>query len=123
MRNPKNDNFIKAILEAIKSGEMHIQRGQVTEVNVYHDDKCGIWNNEPCNCDPDIIQEPITEQIPSSSGSRKIKHCAICGKEITDSDFTTISQHWIDGGGFGKVPDTEIVHLDCDNLETKQRGH
>jgi hypothetical protein len=37
--------------------------------------------------------------------------CAICGRVARVS---TIRQRWIDGGGFGPVPDAAIVHPACD---------
>lgn len=34
--------------------EMGLPPGAVYDVTVSHDDWCGIFSNQPCNCDPDI---------------------------------------------------------------------
>ena len=36
-----------------------------TDANIYfsHDDWCGIWESQPCNCDPAVRVEPL-EDVP-----------------------------------------------------------
>ena len=43
-------NYVKKVRESI---EMPTQG--VHHVSILHDDWCGIFNGEACNCDPDII--------------------------------------------------------------------
>ncbi len=56
-RHPKG-NYQKAILEAWQDGHLSPQAGQVTHLDIYHDDNCAIFRGGPCDCDPAIFQRP-----------------------------------------------------------------
>jgi len=43
--------------------------------------------------------------------------CAICKKAFKGKESTTVSQAWIDAGGYGQVPRTAIVHAKCDQRD------
>ena len=32
--------------------------GKVQEVDIYHDDWCGVYRGQPCNCNPEIKVRP-----------------------------------------------------------------
>ena len=45
-------NYLPKLLAMYERGE--IARVGLQEVNVYHDDWCGIYKNAWCDCDPDV---------------------------------------------------------------------
>jgi hypothetical protein len=51
-------NYRKIIEAAIKNGTMAPAPGTASTIEILHDDWCVIYQGEPCNCDPDIIQHP-----------------------------------------------------------------
>ncbi len=46
------------LLEALLSGKLAIEPGQYKHVEIRHDDWCGIFKGERCNCEPDIVGIP-----------------------------------------------------------------
>ena len=42
----------KYLAEVIAEGRTHGKPGEVTVVDVYHDDDCAIWQGGPCDCQP-----------------------------------------------------------------------
>lgn len=45
--------YLKRLNKAHESGI--IEYGRVTNVEVQHDDWCGVYSGKHCNCDPEII--------------------------------------------------------------------
>jgi hypothetical protein len=39
-----------------------LPRGRLTEVDIYHDDWCGIYHGGYCNCDPELKLRPSPEE-------------------------------------------------------------
>ena len=54
-------NYFRPYLEATTKGleDGTIERGRVTIINVHHDEWCGIYRSELCNCDPEIDLQPL----------------------------------------------------------------
>lgn len=50
------DNYKKKVQQAIQAGAF--KRGEIYDIDVRHDDWCGVWVGKPCNCDPDITIGP-----------------------------------------------------------------
>lgn len=48
----KGGNYLKMLLAMADSG--NYERGHAYFNNIEHDHWCGIFNNAPCNCSPDI---------------------------------------------------------------------
>jgi hypothetical protein len=48
-------NYQDDILKAAATGELPMTPG-LHHVDIYHDDDCGIFKGQPCDCNPDIIQ-------------------------------------------------------------------
>lgn len=46
-------NYIKKIGQMIARGQIS-RDAPLTELNIYHDHWCGIYQGELCNCNPDI---------------------------------------------------------------------
>ena len=46
-----------------------------------------------------------------------IMNCFFCGETIKDTDFTTVAQVWLLAGGYGKIPDCAIIHVECDKKQ------
>jgi len=46
-------DYVKDIARWQREGT--IKPGQVIQVDVYHDDNCGIWKGGPCDCKPDLV--------------------------------------------------------------------
>ena len=59
-RTPGEHNYfrpyIEATAKAMKDGL--VERGRVTIANISHDEWCGIYRGELCNCDPEISFQP-----------------------------------------------------------------
>ncbi len=60
-RYPKG-KYQKAILENLRDGQLAPQAGQVTHLDIYHDEDCSIFCGGPCDCNPDIIQRAPEKQ-------------------------------------------------------------
>ena len=63
-------NYAKLLYAIVDSGvlakefvgrEGNRATGTVISVHVYHDDWCGIFSGERCNCDPSIMVEEVPE--------------------------------------------------------------
>jgi hypothetical protein len=46
-------NYVTKIQQMWATGALPREVG-VHQVSVYHDDWCGVWQQQRCNCDPDI---------------------------------------------------------------------
>jgi hypothetical protein len=55
----KNNDFKKLMELAERRG---VVPGRVEEVDVYHDDWCGIYRGDYCDRDPEIEFRPVPEQ-------------------------------------------------------------
>jgi hypothetical protein len=51
-------NYRKVIEAALEDGTLQLAPGTLSVINVQYDDWCAIFQGEPCNCNPDIIQKP-----------------------------------------------------------------
>jgi len=45
--------------------------------------------------------------------------CAICESKAKKGEYFTVRQRWLNAGGFGRIPDSAIVHVKCDEKEQK----
>jgi hypothetical protein len=50
-------NYVKKILLLIEAGLLPIEVG-LQEIDIRHDDWCGIFQGKRCACDPDITRRP-----------------------------------------------------------------
>jgi hypothetical protein len=67
--NPR-PNYRRIIEAVLQDGTLSPTPGAVSVINVQHDDWCAIFQGEPCDCDPDIIQDP---PLPADMGKTPIK--------------------------------------------------
>jgi hypothetical protein len=51
-------NYRKIIEAAITAGTLSAEPGTVSVLEIQHDLDCAIYQGEPCDCDPAIIQNP-----------------------------------------------------------------
>ena len=52
MTDPKQHNYMKKLLEMQARGEL--PTAGLSDVDVAHDDWCGVHTGSYCNCDPEI---------------------------------------------------------------------
>ena len=52
-RTVPQPNYVRKLRYLYRIGAIPASVG-VHMVSIYHDDWCGIYQNKPCNCDPDI---------------------------------------------------------------------
>ena len=50
--DPTKHNYYKKLMKLYEQGR--IPTASLTEVDIFHDDWCGVYSGEYCNCDPDI---------------------------------------------------------------------
>jgi hypothetical protein len=50
--DPTKHNYYKKVMELYRQGK--ISTASPTEVDIYHDDWCGVYQGNYCNCDPHI---------------------------------------------------------------------
>ena len=43
---------------------MNFERGKMYDVEIVHDDWCGVFKDKECDCDPDIIVKEIKCEKP-----------------------------------------------------------
>jgi hypothetical protein len=60
MTDPRQHNYYKKLMELLEQGK--VPPGCLTDVDVYHDDWCGIHRGGYCDCDPEIKFRPWPEQ-------------------------------------------------------------
>ena len=61
MFDPRKHNYYRKVMELVERGEVQLCPGQVREVDIYHDDWCGIYRGDYCDCDPEIEVRPAME--------------------------------------------------------------
>lgn len=49
----------KKVLSQVESA---FQQSSLVQMTYYHDDWCGIYDGRPCNCDPDVVVVPLTDE-------------------------------------------------------------
>ena len=54
--DPTKHNYLKKLMKLYEQGK--IPSTSLTVVDIYHDDWCGVYQGEYCNCDPDIQLRP-----------------------------------------------------------------
>jgi hypothetical protein len=60
MTDPRLHNYYAKLLQLFDEGKL--SPGRLTEVFIYHDDWCGIYQGGYCDCDPEIELQPPPEQ-------------------------------------------------------------
>jgi hypothetical protein len=65
IRNPEG-NYLAAIMDAMSKWQWTGQPGEVTILNIYHDDNCGIFGGLDCDCNPVMIESP-TQSVDKKS--------------------------------------------------------
>jgi hypothetical protein len=58
MLDPTKHNYYKKILDLYERG--WLSGVSLGFVDIYHDDWCGIYRGQYCNCNPDIKVRPLT---------------------------------------------------------------
>jgi hypothetical protein len=56
-KRPKLHNHVRKILSLARLGKLPVQPGDLSVVDVHHDDWCAFYGSnghKRCNCDPDI---------------------------------------------------------------------
>jgi hypothetical protein len=51
MLDPRQHNYFKKLMQLYAEGKLTIGS---TEVDVYHDNWCGVYRGRYCDCDPEI---------------------------------------------------------------------
>jgi hypothetical protein len=54
--DPTKHNYYKKLMKLYEQGK--IPTKSLTEVDIYHDDWCGVYCGDYCNCDPDVKLRP-----------------------------------------------------------------
>lgn len=67
--NPTKHNYYKKLLKLYEQGE--IPSASFTEVDICHDDWCGIHSGDYCNCDPDI--KPHSQPIRTGHDTGQVR--------------------------------------------------
>jgi hypothetical protein len=62
MFDPRKHDYFKKLLELYHQGK--IRAPDLIEVDVYHDDWCGVYRGQYCNCDPDIELRGYSDHDP-----------------------------------------------------------
>lgn len=60
MYDPREHNYYKKLMRLFEEGEFC--PGRLQEVDVYHDDWCGIYRGCYCDCDPEVKLRPPAER-------------------------------------------------------------
>ncbi len=50
----KQHNHVYKIMALIQEGALRAEPGSIQSIDVAHDDWCGIFDGNQCNCDPDV---------------------------------------------------------------------
>ena len=54
--SPQN-NYVKKLDMMLEAGA--IPKGEISQVDIYHDDGCSVFSKGFCDCNPDITVKPI----------------------------------------------------------------
>jgi hypothetical protein len=60
MYDPRQHNYYDKLMKLIETTTF--PAGRITDVDIYHDDWCGIYRGGYCDCDPEIQLRPAPEQ-------------------------------------------------------------
>jgi hypothetical protein len=52
MLDPTKHNYFKKLMKLV--AEAQLSAGSLAAVDIYHDDWCGVYRGQYCNCDPQI---------------------------------------------------------------------
>lgn len=70
MLDPTKHNYYKKVLELFAAGK--IPSKSITDVDIFHDDWCGIHKGGYCDCDPDVkARAPRVQHGGNGAGKRK----------------------------------------------------
>jgi hypothetical protein len=47
-------NYLDRLLRAVQRGHLKLKPRTVNGIEILHDDDCGIWTNQVCDCEPDV---------------------------------------------------------------------
>jgi hypothetical protein len=59
MINPRQHNYYRKRMQLYQEGK--VPPGRLSEVDIYRDDGCRIYQGGYCNCDPEIKLRPPPE--------------------------------------------------------------
>jgi hypothetical protein len=59
MYDPRRHNYYKDLMKFIEQNDL--LPGSVTEIDIYHDDWCRIYQGAYCNCNPELRRRPSPE--------------------------------------------------------------
>jgi hypothetical protein len=62
MNDPTKHNYYRKLLDLYTRGE--IPTAGLADIDVAHDDWCGIYTGGYCNCDPEIRVRPLPAPHP-----------------------------------------------------------
>jgi hypothetical protein len=60
MTHSQQHNYIVKLLRLIEAGILPVEVG-LQEVDIRHDDWCGVFQGQRCHCDPDITRRPTAQ--------------------------------------------------------------
>ena len=58
---PRGGNYVNKVMESIPGLRDMLSPGSLTLVQVLHDDDCGIFSGQSCDCDPDLVVHPFVK--------------------------------------------------------------
>jgi hypothetical protein len=64
--DPTKHNYVKKFMKLVRKGK--IPAGSLSVVDFYHDDRCGIFSGNYCNCDPDYTLRILPDSNGRESG-------------------------------------------------------
>lgn len=62
MYEPSKHNYYKKLVQLHAQGQ--IPTPSLSLVDIHHDDWCGVFRGQYCNCDPDIVLRRLSELDP-----------------------------------------------------------
>jgi hypothetical protein len=62
MSQPRQHNYLVKLEELYRQGLIPVP--SVCWVDIYHDDWCGIYRGDYCNCDPDVQVHQLPHRDP-----------------------------------------------------------
>ena len=65
--DPMQHNYMKKLMDMQARGEL--PPGGLSDVDVAHDDWCGVYTGSYCNCDPDITLRKRSSPPPQPSNN------------------------------------------------------
>lgn len=60
MTDPRQHNYYRKLMDLVEQGQ--VPPGRISDVDVYHDAWCRIYQGGYCNCEPEIKLPPLPGQ-------------------------------------------------------------